>query len=218
MQRQQFLFDPLVELNPDHIMSIVGPALPRLRGLVRDHFDKLQAYRQREEDFAMMNEGQSAWWMATQLENHSRANFHGEPMLEFRRAKQQNFIVVCEEAVVVYKKLRLKTNRDGHTELVTSNYKTRQNMDWWTQQEIEGVPQLPRVILGYEFRHELTEMRCYLGLPRGSNAALQWHREIDSPQGFEDGFTDEHIFEVQPTEEFGFEIEELDEQESERTG
>lgn len=61
-------------------------------------------------------------------------------------------------------------------------------------------------------------MRCYLGLPRGSNATLQWHREIDSPQGFEDGFGERRTFEEHPAEDFGFEIEEFEDKQSERFG
>ncbi|WP_145175564.1 hypothetical protein [Rubripirellula lacrimiformis] len=199
-------------------MKTVEPALPRLRGLVRDTFDDLLIRRHSDDAFAWMDEGESAWWMWTQLRHRAKDDFHGEPMLVYRRVKQQDFIVVCEEAIVVFKKLRNKTNRDGTTELVTSNCRTKQNMDWWGQRAIDEVPDLPRVIVGYEFRHELTEMHCYLGLPRGSNATLQWHREIDSPQGFEDGFTEERTFEEQPTEDFGFEIEELDDSKSERFG
>jgi len=218
MDRQYFLFDSLGDLHPDHVMRIVEPALPRLRGLVRDTFNDLISRRQSDDAFAWMDEGESAWWMWTQLRHKAKADFHGEPTLNYRRVRQQDFIVVCEEAIVVFKKLRNKLNRDGIAELVTSNYRTRQNMDWWGQRAIDEVPDLPRVIVGYEFRHELTEMRCYLGLPRGSNATLQWHREIDSPQGFEDGFPDDRTFEKQPTEDFGFEIEELDDSKSERFG
>ena len=218
MDRQPLLFDVFGVLDPDRVLKTVEPALPRLRGLVRGQFDDLQLRRQNDPAFGWMDEGQSAWWMATQLWNHAKADFHGEPMLTYRRVKQQDYVVVGEEAIVVFKKLRKKKNREGITELVTSNYRTKQNIDWWGQRAVEGVPDLPRLIIGYEFRHELTDMRCYLGLPRGSNASLQWHREIDGPQGFEDGFADEPTFEVHPTEDFGFEIEEFEDNQNERFG
>ena len=218
MDRQQYLFDSLGELDPDCVLRTLEPALPRLRGLVSDTFDDLLRRRQDDDAFAWMDEGESAWWRWTQIRHKAKADFHGEPMLAYRRVRQQDFVEACEEIVVVYKKLRRKQNRFGNTELVTSNYRTHQNTDWWGQQAMEGVPDLPRVIIGYEFQRELTEMRCYLGLPRGSNACLQWHREIDSKRGFEDGFGEERTFEEQPTEDFGFEIEELDESKANRFG
>lgn len=203
---QQYLFDALGELDPDAVLSTVAPVLPRIRGVVHGTFDDLTRRRSEDAMFLRMSEGELAWWLWTQIHHAAKEDFHGDPALVYGRVKQQDFVLACESVALVFKKLRRRTDRNGQSELVTANYRTRQNMDFWGQRAIEGIPELPRIVLGYELREELSSMRCYLGLPAGSNARLRWHRELPDPEFGEDWAPD--VFEREPLHDWGFEIEE----------
>ena len=207
--QQKYLFDSLGELDPDRVFAKVVPSLPRLRGAVREIFQDLVRRRSEDPAFRRMSEGQSAWWLWTQIHHFAKDDFHGDATLEYRRVKQQDYVVACESVIVVYKKLKRRTDRTGRSVLVPANYRTRQNIDLWGQRAIDGIPDLPRVVFGYELVEELTEIKCYLGLPKGSNSLLRWHREIENLE-FDDEQADP-VFESKPIPDLGFEIEEVQE-------
>jgi len=218
MERPRYLFDLWGDFHPDRILNAIEPAVPPLQRIVRQVFEDMQDRRRTDEWFRRMNEKDCAWWMSSQIHHEAKECFSDEPQLTFERVNQQNFIKVCESVVVVYKKLRQIKDRDGKEVLVPSNYRTKQNIDMWSQRAIAGIPDLPRVMLGYEFTHELTQIRCYLGMPSGSNEKFRWHREIDMPMLFDDGLGEDTSAEPDPYERIGFEIVEINDHSTERRG
>jgi len=125
-----------------------------------------------------MNEAEMAWWLWTQIKHEAETQFVDDASLEYRRSNQQSYLVVGEQAIVVYKKLKRRPLPDGTTRLERANAVTTQNHDFWSQRASQGFPDLPRIIFGYELKEELTSIKFYLGLPKASASDLRWHEEI----------------------------------------
>ena len=48
-----------------------------------------------------------------------------------------------------------------------SSYNTEQNRSYWLQQQVDGFPRIPRIIVGYLFVKEMTEIKIFVAYPNG---------------------------------------------------
>lgn len=172
------LFPDGSPLSPEQVRDRVDPAIPRITSVFVDVFDDVQQRRSIDPFFQRMNEGQTAWWIWTQIIHESEQRFD-DASLQFCRRSNQSFLIVGEELIVVFKKLRRVKRPRGAGRLERSNYRTAQNMDLWAQRQVAGIPDLPRAVFAYELEKELTAMRLYIGVPSPNSPALTWCQEVD---------------------------------------
>ena len=184
MNKQLCLFDEQYEeeFQPSYVLEKTEPVMPLIAAAFREVFEDLCQRRANDPPFMRMSEGHLAWFLYSHLGSVLQLlveETDDHSLLEYRRVKQQDIFIACESVVLVFKKLK-RRSIDGESFLTRSNYRTRQNIDFWSQVLDGAFPQLPRIVFGYELQAELTKAVCYLGLPYGSNSKLRWHREVDS--------------------------------------
>jgi hypothetical protein len=66
---------------------------------------------------------------------------------------------------------KFKPHRDGHG-ITFSSYETRQNADYWKRREVAGLPMLPRLIVGYQFVEEMTDIKIWVAYPYGKKVRI----------------------------------------------
>lgn len=163
--RQQGLFKGEV-LTEQKLEAIVAPYYDRLWRIIREPFEDLLRRRADDRAFTIMDEGETAQWMRPQIVERARQVFDGDPAVKVEKRRCQLFLRIREDLAITPKKFR----RDRRNNALTfSSYDTPQNMSYWLQQATDGMPNLPRLIVGYEFIDQMTEIKIWVAYPMGKS-------------------------------------------------
>lgn len=161
--RQKGLF-PAGILTEENIENLISPYYPDLWSMIRAPFDDLVTRRANDACFRILDDGDAAQWLRPQIIEKARQAFDGHPTVKVQRRRQQLFINIDNQIAVTPKKLRDRWMGKG---LTFSAYKTKQNKQYWKQEQIDGIPNLPRIIVGYQFMAEMTDIRIWVAYPYG---------------------------------------------------
>lgn len=165
----QLVMFPSIVHDEVWLESVISPLYPELWRIVRQPFDDLLTRRATDRAFRIMDEGETAQWLRPQIVDLARQIFDGHPDVRIERRKQQFFMNYKDAVAITPKKIRSDRDRKG---LTFSSYDTRQNMDYWGRREVDGLPMLPRLIVGYQFVAEMTDIKIYVGYPYGKRVRV----------------------------------------------
>ena len=160
---QKSLFSSIV-LTEEWLRSAVAPLYPQLWSMIRQPFDDLVARRASDPAFRILDEGETAQWLRPQIVEQARRLFDGHPDVKVEKRSQQLYLNYRNELAITPKKLRPKRRAVG---LTFSSYNTPQNKDYWQQREVQGLPMLPRILVGYQLVRELTDIKIWVAYPYG---------------------------------------------------
>jgi len=160
VQKSLFSHDVLDE---EKLEQMLAPLYPPFWRMLREPFDDLAARRASDRAFRILDEGECAQWLRPQIMDCARREFSGSEVLVEKR-RQQVYLNVGGLLAVTPKKFRRNAKKPG---LTFSAYGTPQNLKYWQQQSIDGLPMLPRIIIGYQFIAEMTDIRIWIAYPHG---------------------------------------------------
>lgn len=162
---QSGLFAAIV-LDEAWLESAVSPLYPQLWRMIRIPFDDLLSRRANDSRFRILDEGESAQWLRPQIVDIARQIFEGNAEVRVEKRNQQLYLNYKNTLAITPKKF--KPGRDGRG-ITFSSYDTRQNKDYWQRREVAGLPMLPRLIVGYQFVDEMTDIKIWVAYPYGKN-------------------------------------------------
>ena len=189
MGPQQYLpFDPL---RTDYVtepaaMERLTEASPLLWHAITYLWEDLQHSRRDDPRFRFFSEGDTAWWMHSQIRQFAPTLCEDQPELGLSAHTtndHQFYLRLCGDLILVFKKLKRVYSRKQMREvLVRSNYPTRHNREFWAQRHEAGLD-APRLIVGYEPTKAMSEVRIHVGYPRTKGYQFDWIYEM--PNQFE---------------------------------
>jgi len=165
---QRGLFDGDV-LPEEAFDELLRPIYPRLWQMIRSPFDDLLRRRAEDHAFQILSEGEAAVWLRPQIMEHALNLFDGDDEIQIKSHHGQKYLCYQEKVAIVPKKIR---NSWKGKHLTFSSFSTPQNVRYWEQAALEGVPSIPRLIVGYQFVDELTDIKILVGLPKGKR--FEW--------------------------------------------
>ena len=164
MEFQRSLF-PGVDLSEQDLDDLLSPLYPKLWASIRGPFDELLRRRMSDDPwFRVYTEGECAQCLRPQIAFTARQLFAGESDIQFQEYRNQFFINYRDQLAITPKKLRPRWLRRG---LTFSSYTTEQNTLWWQQRTGNGLPELVKIIYGYQFIREMTDIKIFIAYPRG---------------------------------------------------
>lgn len=167
MIKQLSLFQ-VRSLTEEKLSAILEPFLPRFWRIVREPFEDLVARRADDPAFRLLEDGECAQWLRPQIIQMAREEFRNDQNVNVEKRRCQHYIRISDDLIVVPKKLTTR-DRDLHY----SSYPTSQNKTFWLQHDLDGIPRLPRIILGYEFCELLSDVRVWIAYPVGRRVAIR---------------------------------------------
>ena len=165
---QRSLF-PGVDLSEQDLDDLLSPLYPKLWASIRGPFDELQHRRATDPWFRVYTEGECAQCIRPQIAFTARQLFAGEGDIQFQDYRNQFYINYRDQIAITPKKLKPRWLRRG---LTFSSYSTHQNRLWWQQRAGDGMPELVKIIYGYQFVREMTDIRIYVAYPRGKSMKI----------------------------------------------
>jgi hypothetical protein len=179
---QKTLFQ-LPYLSEEQMRAIIKPLHPFLWPLVMEPWDDLLERRGHDRMFTDMTEDEMAIWLTMQAGKLARSVFHGREGIEVKTWYRKPVIVIPDALAIVVKKLtKRRLRRRGPKQLSRSNALTETNRNFWNQQHVDGLPDIPRVIFGYELIREATEIRLYIAYPRTRGRGTEWAYRLRAPR------------------------------------
>lgn len=166
MHRQLPLFDAGT-LEEGQLSEFLSPIYPQLWRMLREPFDDLVERRANDRAFRIMQPGECAQWLHRQIVDKAEDVFAGRADIAFEMRRNQFRIRYRDEVAITPKKMKESWLR--RNALTFSSYSTPRNVAYWQQRSIEDCDQIPRVIVGYRFIRELTDIEILVGLPRGKH-------------------------------------------------
>lgn len=166
--RQKGLF-PGVPLVEEELERLISPLYPRLWRMIREPFEDLRGRRGSDPGFRVLDEGETAQWLRPQIVECARRIFEDDPQIIPRKKNQQFYLEWCGKFAIIPKKLR---SRRGKSRLTFSSYNTVQNLNLWAQRAEDGLPDLPRLLVGYVFVDQMTDIKIWVAYPRGKSAGV----------------------------------------------
>jgi hypothetical protein len=156
-------------VSEDQLNACLSPLYPSLWRMVKEPFDDLIERRKIDHAFRILNSGECAQWLRPQIVAKAHDLFDLRDEITIKTVQNQLYLKYRDEILIVPKKFRKHWQ---HTGLTFSSYDTRRNNEFWRQREVEGVENLPRIIVGYRFINEMTDCKIFVGLPRGKSVRL----------------------------------------------
>ncbi len=173
MVKKLFSNEQLQILTEGDVQELLADINPYLWAAVVNPFDDLQERRENDEAFRILDEGQTAQWLRPQIVHRAKRIFeHNDAMRCYTRRRQLLF--EYKDAIAICFKKVTKRRYRGSSRLERSNYLTLQNKDYWQQRKLEGFPDIPRIIVGYELLMEMTDIGVLVGYPRTRQRGFQW--------------------------------------------
>lgn len=166
--RQQGLF-PSITLTEEWLEAAVSPLYPQLWQIIRVPFDDLLLRRAEDPAFRILEEGETAQWLRPQIVHQARQVFDGNPDIKVEKRNQQLYLNYRDRLAITPKKLKPGYRGRG---LTFSSYSTEQNEAYWRQEEVDGLPTLQRLIVGYQFVKEMTDIKIWVAYPYGKRLSI----------------------------------------------
>ena len=173
---QPNLFGPRFQrMSQEEMVDILEPHFPVLHDSVMGPWEELVEYRTNDKNFIDMKEGDCAVWLTMQSQIRARSLLDGKPGFHLFDQHQKLVIVIEEKIAVTIKKLTYRQRKAAdRPRLERSNYSTPRNVKFWDQRRDSGIPDYPRVILGYELLKEITEVRLVIAYSRSQGKHVDW--------------------------------------------
>jgi hypothetical protein len=173
---QKGLFGPGGDgsIDPQVVQEILENINPYLWASLTMPFDDLQERRSIDSDFLNMTEGESAVWLRPKIVRLANRIFENNDAIQFHNIRQQKFWTYQDRLAFSFKKIKWYKPRRGPQYLARSNYRTSQNVDFWSQRSMEGFPDLPRILISYLVVDELTDIKVIVGLPEVGTKKFRW--------------------------------------------
>jgi hypothetical protein len=165
-------------LMEEDVRDVLKDIYPFLWAAVVNPFDDLLDRRKRDDGFRILDEGQTAQWLRPQIVDQAKRIFHSDEDMKCYTRRQQVFFEYRDAISICFKKITKRRRKRGGSRLERSNYLTPQNREYWYQRRLEGFPDLPRIIVGYELIKEMTDIRILVGYPRSRQRGFQWTYEM----------------------------------------
>jgi hypothetical protein len=166
--RQKGLF-PGIVLAEEELALLIEPLYARLWQMIREPFEDLRSRRTNDPAFRILDEGETAQWLRPQIVECARRIFDGDSDVVPEKRRQQFYLRWLDKFAIIPKKL--KRGR-GKRSLTFSTYDTIQNVTLWSQRSEDGLPDLPRLLVGYVFIEEMTDIKIWIAYPRGKQAGI----------------------------------------------
>lgn len=176
-QPSLFSRDQLQNLTEEDVQTHLADINPYLWAAVVNPFDDLQMRRESDEAFRILDEGQTAQWLRPQIVFWAKKIFGLNDAMRCCRRRQQVSFEYKDAIAICFKKVTKRWHQSG-SRLERSNYLTSQNKDYWQQRKLDGFPDIPRVVVGYELLREMTDIRVLVGYPRTRHRDFQWIYEM----------------------------------------
>ena len=154
------------EFSEVELEAKVSPLYPSLWRMIREPSDDLFHRRSQDSAFRLLDEGESAQWLRPQIVAKAHDLFDDRADVHMEKVRGQWRLIYNNELAITPKKFKKRWLRQGFT---FSSYDTSQNKDYWQQRIMEGFDSLPRVIVGYQFVQEMTDIRIFVAYPAGKN-------------------------------------------------
>ena len=157
---------PGVDLSEQDLDDLLSPLYPKLWGSIREPFDELHRRRSGEDIwYRVYSSGECAQLLRPQIASCAKRLFADDDDIQIKEYRNQMYISYRDQVAITPKKLRPRFFcKPG---LTFSSYPTNQNKLWWQQRNDGGLPDLIRVIVGYQFVNEMTDIKIYVAYPRG---------------------------------------------------
>ena len=155
---------PSIVLDETWLEAEVSPLYPQLWRMIRTPFDDLLTRRAEDYSFRILDEGETAQWLRPQIVELARQIFVGNAEVKVEKQNQQLYLKYKDALAITPKKVR--PDRDGKG-ITFSSYNTLQNKDYWERREVAGLPMLTRLIVGYQFVNEMTDIKIWVAYPYG---------------------------------------------------
>ncbi len=201
-------------LSQQEMVEVLEPHFPMLYASLMQPWEEFVDYRTHDKNFIDMREADCAVWLTMQAQIRARSLLDGKDGFRLFDQHQKLVIVVEERIAITIKKLTYRHARAVDIpKMERSNYPTPRNLMYWDQRRDAGVPDYPRVILGYLLLKEITEIRFVIAYNRSRTKAVEWayampHQPALSPVGFTPQIAP--TLAMDETEEKGFTISEAD--------
>lgn len=163
MESQLALF-PGAFQSAAEIEVLISPLYSQLWRMIREPFEDLLLRRSEDHAFRILDEGESAQWLRPQIVAKAKDLFDQRSDVTIEKRRSQLFIKYRDEVAITPKKFKRRWLSNG---LTFSSYETRQNEAYWRQMHVDGFDAIPRVIVGYQFIEEMTNIRILIGYPNG---------------------------------------------------
>jgi hypothetical protein len=197
-------------LGEPELRLLLGRLHPFLWPVIITPWEDFLRRRSEDRDFADMDEDEVAVWLTMRAGKTARRIFDGKPDVRVETFYKKPVLLVCDQVAITVKKLTRRPIRPGGELVLTrSSYLTQRNMGIWNQEQVHAFPDIPRVILGYEFLEEMTAIKLWVAYPRTRDKGVAWAYLLEAPVAAPVEFPDLRIFagELVATEESGFVIE-----------
>jgi hypothetical protein len=174
---QPHLFASLPVPSQAEVMADIDRHAEFLFWSVKDPFVEFLQYRATDKNFADFTEDEAAQWLTIQAAHRAKGFFDGKPGVQVQTRHGKLIIVLDEKLSVTIKKLTVRRIK-GKERVTRSNYLTRRNRKFHNQQTVDGVPSIPRVILGYILQKELTEIKVFIAYAKTRRRTVEWMSEL----------------------------------------
>lgn len=165
--RQKGLFAGAT-LCEKELEELLKPIYPQLWGMIHEPFVAFKEFRRQFAEFRILTEGESAGFLRPQIVNAAKVFFNRHPDVRPVVIQNQFFLNYKSSVLITPKKFRI----DWRGRLTFSSYRTRRNVSYWEQGDVDGVPDLPRLIVGYKMVSEMTDIQILVAYPRGRRFRL----------------------------------------------
>ena len=179
------LFPQYDYLNECQVLGIVNPILPALSCVVMDSWQALLNLRSDNPEFAGWDEGDCAALVTRFAYTRAVRTFTDCRNIQLLFRYRKLAIEIDEKLAVIVKKLTPRRKRwSDKPRLTRSHYLTPRSAKLYLQAQApdDDLPQMPRVVLGYVFEKEITEIRLVLAYPRSTTRGFEWIHPV-TPQG-----------------------------------
>jgi hypothetical protein len=169
-------------LCEDDMRNVITPYHPFLWSVVMEPWTDLLARRADDRAFTDLTEEEMAIWLTMRAGKMAQAIFHGREGIEVRLWHRKPVIVIPDALVIIIKKLtKRKINGGEKKELTRSNFTTHRNVRVHNQQPVYDLPDVPRVVLGYELLEEATDIKLFIAYPRTKGKGFDWVYRLPEP-------------------------------------
>ncbi len=168
--------------SQEAVIDLVQPYLRLFWDSMMGPWEDFRERRASDRWFTDYTEEECAITLTMQANCRMRQELNGVEGIRVATQFRKPVFIVDEKIAISVKKLTKRVNKKlNKSEFVRSNYHTTRNKEYWAQRSIHSAPDLPRIMLGYQFLREITEMRLFLARSQFQGKAIAWAHTIPEP-------------------------------------
>lgn len=172
---QANLFAQLPAPTEAGVREWLRPMYPLLRAAIMEPWDEFVEYRRTDPNFRDLSEDEVAQWLTIQACRRARKLFAGEDTIELLTVHNKLVILLVDKLAITIKKLTKRSWSKQKQEVLTrSSFRTPRNRAFYLQAKNMDVPDVPRVVFGYQLLKEISEIKLWIAYPRSLGRAFEW--------------------------------------------